>query len=514
MQKILFIWQPTKIYSDRNNPGSGYGNTNWSGRFFTNIKNINTIKANPRKADYCMQNALDKSICPIDANFEKDLVILGNRVKEKFVSSFNHIFEMSDYSGFYERLKKEISGKDMVILLYPDAIGQGYKKAESIVLKSRKKIYILNGRKRFFELNRKTWMALRFRRAMEKYLIFEMVFSLLFPFFILPYFLFEKITRKSRNSFYRKSPIIKLADTLHHGNDTEISPEVIADYWSSRPQTYGTEDGKATYMDDKGAVVNLELGNKEFFDKVDETCYSWNRPLHINKDGEFIPFSAIFDYAAYRSKPVLEIGCGMGTMAMNWAQQGAMLHAVDLSDLAIEQTKERFRLHNLKGVIQQADARKLPFPDNYFNYVYSWGVLHHSPHIEKSIEEIHRVLVPGGKAGIMLYHRKSFLFRYFVQYSEGFLHFENRFLSLLELASRYGDGYMEEGNPYTYPVTKDEVLDKIMPQFRNIKIRLLGTDLPWMLSYLCFPYAGRISVTLVKSLARRFGWSMWIEGEK
>ena len=57
----------------------------------------------------------------------------------------------------------------------------------------------------------------------------------------------------------------------------------------------------------------------------------------------------------------------------------------------------------------------MPFADATFEYVYSWGVLHHTPGIDRAIAEIHRVLKPGGGVGVMLYNRESLLYRFLVR---------------------------------------------------------------------------------------------------
>ncbi len=204
----------------------------------------------------------------------------------------------------------------------------------------------------------------------------------------------------------------------------------------------------------------------------------------------------------------------MGTMAMNWAQNNANFYAIDLSPTSIAQTKKRFSFYQLKGDIEQADSRALPFEDNYFDYVYSWGVLHHSPNIITSLKEIYRVLKPGGKTGIMLYSRQSIYYYYLIKYLEGFLHAENLFISPVELTSRYSDGAAEEGNPFTYPVTCAELTKLIMPQYNNLKIKVLGTELDVVFQYLCLPYGKFIPGFLKKSYARRYGWSIWVEAEK
>lgn len=287
----------------------------------------------------------------------------------------------------------------------------------------------------------------------------------------------------------------------------DIKKSEIRNWWADNPMTYGDIHGKTTY---DTAPSSLQIGTREFFESADRRFYSWNQDLH-SAEG---PFTKLFNFKKYKGKKVLEIGCGMGCMAMNWAQQGATVSAVDLNPVAIEQTKKRFHLFNLQATIQEMDGRSLDFPDNYFDYVYSWGVLHHSPDLQRSIDEVLRVLKPGGRTGVMLYHRNSLLYFYTVKYLEGFLHLENRFLTEIELASRYGDGDREEGNPYTWPITKKEAF-QIFKKFSHIKTTILGSDIEYSLD-LAFPRLGSwiIPKALRDALGRRWGWSLWIQAQK
>ena len=125
-----------------------------------------------------------------------------------------------------------------------------------------------------------------------------------------------------------------------------------------------------------------------------------------------------------------------------------------------------------------------------------------------------RVIKPGGGYGIMLYNRRSILYRYAVQYLEGFLHYENQFLGPLELASRYGDGDTQEGNPHTWPITTQEARALLKPYSRNVSVKRLGTDLDNAFRRM-LPIVGRAIPRLArKSWARRYGWSLWIYGNK
>jgi SAM-dependent methyltransferase len=116
----------------------------------------------------------------------------------------------------------------------------------------------------------------------------------------------------------------------------------------------------------------------------------------------------IFDFARFadgRGKDVLEIGVGMGADHLGWAKSlPRSLTGIDLTPRAIEHTRARIETHGLASTLECADAEHLPFPDNSFDIVYSWGVLHHSPDTPRAIAEVHRVLRPGGVARVMIYH--------------------------------------------------------------------------------------------------------------
>ena len=279
----------------------------------------------------------------------------------------------------------------------------------------------------------------------------------------------------------------------------------IQDWWSQKPMTYGETHGETSYKE--GAY---EIGTMAFFERLDNEFYAWNKPLHKNK-----PFDLLFPFDRYTSgSKVLEIGCGMGTMAMNWAMHGAKITATDISLKSVEQTKRRFELHNLPGDIHMEDANNLSFQDNAFDYSYSWGVLHHSPDIERSISEMMRVTKDGGGFGIMLYNRRSLWHWYMTLYLEGFLHCEKQFLGPLELCSRYGDGYKEEGNPHTWPVTIEEIKKILVPFSSDVKFKILGTDLDYIFRIL-LPGLGVVLPRYAKKpWARRFGWSLWTYGHK
>ena len=119
----------------------------------------------------------------------------------------------------------------------------------------------------------------------------------------------------------------------------------------------------------------------------------------------------IFPFARFaegRGKDVLEIGVGMGADHVEWAKAAPRsLTGIDLTERAVDFTRRRLALYGLSSDVRTGDAERLPFADASFDVVYSWGVLHHSPETPRAIDEVWRVLRPGGRAAVMVYHRPS-----------------------------------------------------------------------------------------------------------
>lgn len=164
-------------------------------------------------------------------------------------------------------------------------------------------------------------------------------------------------------------------------NDEGLKQQV-REYWNAHP--CGTQ------------FTHLEWGSKEFFTEVERFRYGTQ------------PFMrTLMEFDNFRDKRLLEIGCGLGTDLLQFARGGAQVTGVDLTPASIELVKMRFALEKLPVDAQVADAERLPFADNSFDVVYSFGVLHHTPNTQKAIDEVHRVLKPGGHIVIMLYHKNS-----------------------------------------------------------------------------------------------------------
>jgi SAM-dependent methyltransferase len=134
----------------------------------------------------------------------------------------------------------------------------------------------------------------------------------------------------------------------------------------------------------------------EWFEQVERHRYAAEPFVH-----------SVAQFTRYHKKNVLEVGVGAGTDHLQWARAGANCYGVDLTDEAIRVTRAHLALHGFQSNLQRVDAQRLPFADEMFDVVYSWGVIHHAEQPDQVIAEIRRVLKPGGQFLGMLYSRYS-----------------------------------------------------------------------------------------------------------
>lgn len=145
-----------------------------------------------------------------------------------------------------------------------------------------------------------------------------------------------------------------------------------------------------------GADLGGTEGSPAFFRAVDRVRYEEYAP--------WLPDAVPFEQAGRR---LLEIGCGMGTDLARFARNGATVFAVDLTPRHLVLSRARLTGECVPPRLARGDAERLPVRDATFDVVYSFGVLHHTPGIGAAIDEIHRVLRPGGQLVLGLYHRHS-----------------------------------------------------------------------------------------------------------
>ena len=271
---------------------------------------------------------------------------------------------------------------------------------------------------------------------------------------------------------------------------------------------------------------DAEPGTRLFFERVEEHRYA--KEWHI-------PGAA--DFAGARGLSVLEIGCGLGTDGAQFAKAGADYTGVDLTDAAVELAQKRFELFGLPGTFRTADAESLDFPDGSFDLVYSHGVLHHTPDTVKAVKEVHRVLKPGGRAVVMLYHSDSYNYRVNIRVlrrlgahllkSERGLKLVHRltgepveslreharhlkedarsYLAPDEFLSQHTDG---AGNPLARVYSRRQARE-LFKDFSEVELAVHFLNKRWL------PVLGSLLTrNMEKRLASRWGWHLWVYATK
>jgi ubiquinone/menaquinone biosynthesis C-methylase UbiE len=268
-----------------------------------------------------------------------------------------------------------------------------------------------------------------------------------------------------------------------------------------------------------------EIGTREFFNAIERHRYQteWHIPGVVN-------------FQRWRDSDVLEVGCGLGTDAVNFARRGARYTGVDLTEASIELVKGRFDFEGLAADLRVADAETLPFTDDTFDLVYSHGVLHHTPDTQRAINEVHRVLKPGGTAMVMLYHKNSYNYRVNIMtfrrmgvrvlgfdWGPGLVHRltgedESRLRELQSIYRRNGSVLSPEeflnqntdgaGNPLARAYTRREA-SVMFTRFREIRTELHFLNKRWI------PLIGPAMPRVIERvLARWVGWHLWIIAQK
>lgn len=230
------------------------------------------------------------------------------------------------------------------------------------------------------------------------------------------------------------------------------------EWWSSHPQDY-VDPGEVDHLGLRENISDEDL--LALLDKFDR---------NFERDGYFAQLrgGALFTSLLPRSlagKKVLEIGCGLGAHTEALCRLGAQVTSIDLAPMSIKITQRRLTLKGLSAEMMEADAENLPFADGYFDYVWSWGVIHHSPNTIQCAREIARVLKLGGGLGIMLYNRNSLYNWINVVLRYGILRGKLLSMSMQDLHNRYTDGKAQTGAPLSKYYTAREIRKELFPGF-------------------------------------------------
>ncbi|MBU0648615.1 class I SAM-dependent methyltransferase [Patescibacteria group bacterium] len=283
---------------------------------------------------------------------------------------------------------------------------------------------------------------------------------------------------------------------LNDHDDSELKNK-IKDWWNKNP---------FTYLMDKPSQVDWA-----FFRNIDRKIIKW---MPWAQKG-YPLLSSLIDYSKLKGKDILDIAIGSGWTTEQFIRMGAAnVTGIDLTSQAIEFTKRRLDVFDLSADLKVADAESLPFSENSFDYVLAWGCLMHTPNTQKAIDEIFRVLKPGGKAGAMMYNKDSLHWAYFIWFGKGILKLKLLKMNEQELANRFTDGADIGGNMLTKFYSPSEIRKKFSKFF---KIKVEVYDAPSFIN--TFPHRwlplGRLFPVFIKQkLARAWGQTLWIEVEK
>ena len=266
-----------------------------------------------------------------------------------------------------------------------------------------------------------------------------------------------------------------------------VNIENVQKYWDNRPCNIRHS--------------NAEFGTKKYFDETESRKY-FVEP-HI---------PGFANYNEWHGKKVLEIGCGIGTDTINFARAGAIVTAVDYSKESLNIAKKRaetLRVDLWAGSIQfyHANAEELSktVPIEKYDLIYSFGVIHHTPHPEKVMSELKKYMGPYSVLKIMVYHRHSWKVL-------GMILADRMGGSVNELIARHSEA--QTGCPVTYSYTRKSVLkllegfdvddmfvDHIFPYKVDLYKQYIYKKV-WWFRYMPKP--------LFRWLEQRFGWHLCV----
>jgi SAM-dependent methyltransferase len=227
-------------------------------------------------------------------------------------------------------------------------------------------------------------------------------------------------------------------------------------------------------------ITKHPVGSRGFFDDLDQ--YHFEKLHHLLR---LVPFDGC------RGRAVLEVGCGAGVDLVRFAKGGAIVTGVDLAPSAIQLAAANFAQQGLTADLRVADGEQLPFREGAFDLVFAHGVLQYTANPRKLVEEVHRVLKPGGEAIFQVYNRHSWL-------------------NLLSKVMKVG--LEHEDAPVLLKFTEREfrrllaVFDevRIVTERFPVKSRLHGG---WKGALYNGLFVGAFNV-LPRALVRRFGWHL------
>ncbi len=213
----------------------------------------------------------------------------------------------------------------------------------------------------------------------------------------------------------------------------------------------------------------------------------------------------VMEFSQHPGERILEVGGGMGTDLSQFARHGALVTDLDLSFRHLDLARKNFSLRGLSANFLHADAETFPFKDESFDVVYSNGVIHHTPNTPDVVQEIYRVLKPGGKAIVMVYAETSLHYWVELVWKLGVRQQMLEGCSMGEVLSRHVEISEHGAKPLVKVYSKGR-LRNLFKQFSHMKIyhrQLIRAEMPPKLQWIPLEVAGKI-----------MGWNYIIKATK
>jgi 2-polyprenyl-3-methyl-5-hydroxy-6-metoxy-1,4-benzoquinol methylase len=268
----------------------------------------------------------------------------------------------------------------------------------------------------------------------------------------------------------------------------EKTIQEVKDYWNTRPCNIRHS--------------SKEIGTREYFDEIEARKY-------------FVePHIPVFaDFKKWSGKKVLEIGCGIGTDTINFARNGAQVTAVDVSKESLNLAKQRAIVYSVQELIDfycgNAEELSRIIPSDQYDLVYSFGVIHHTPHPEKVLEEIRSFTKPGTEIRIMVYNRYSWKVFWIIM-----KHGWGQFWKADDLVAKYSEA--QTGCPVTYSYSKKQFSELLEKYGFRVKELFVDHIFPYRIPdyvqyrYVKVWYFRLIPDAVFRWLERHFGWHLCV----
>jgi SAM-dependent methyltransferase len=248
----------------------------------------------------------------------------------------------------------------------------------------------------------------------------------------------------------------------------------VKDFWNARPCNVRHSD--------------RELGTVEYYDEVEYKKFTAE---------PHIPGFCEFD--RWKGKKVLEIGSGIGTMAINFARAGAEYTGIELSDASMDLTRKRFDVYGYTGRFYVGDAEHLSefVPVEPYDLVFTWGVIHHSPNPARILENVRSYMRTGTTLKVMVYARNSWK-NYMIE-------------------AGHDQPEAQYGCPVAYTYTQQELLSMIGPGYDHI---VVDQDhiFPYQIEpykkgeYIRQPWFEHMPGEIFRVLEKKRGWHLRLTG--